>query len=108
MQTSGVLDAIKSCIISGRIYWTYHVNMRLNERYIPRDVIIASIHTYEIIETYLQDKYMPSYLIYAEHEGTVFHLLAALDTEINTVRIITVYRPSREKWNADGKTRRDL
>lgn len=102
-----ILTAIKSCIVRRRIFWTYHVNMRLSERYIPRDIITAAVDSYEIIETYPQDKYMPSYLIYADHGGFIFHLLAALDTQNDTVRIITAYKPSREKWEPDGKTRKE-
>lgn len=103
-----ILDAIKSCITRRKIFWTYHVNMRLSERHISRETIIASVDSYEIIETYPHDKYMPSYLMVGEHGGIIFHLLAALDTQNDTVRIITAYKPSHEKWAQDGRTRREL
>ena len=103
---SEIIDAIKSCFNRGKILWTYHVNMRLKDRFIPRDVIIAAVDTFEIIESYPQDKYMPSYLLCAEHNDIMFHLLVALDTENGNVRIITAYRPSPGKWDAEGKKRR--
>lgn len=45
----------------GRIFWTYHVNMRLAGRFIPREAILASVDTYELVEAYPDDKYLPSY-----------------------------------------------
>jgi len=101
-----VLEFIKSCIRRRRIFWTYHVNMRMAERYIPRDIILALVDRYEIIETYPDDKYLSSCLVYACHEDMVSHVLFALDSESDAVRIITAYQPSPDKWEEDGKTRR--
>jgi len=50
---------IKRCVTERKIYWTYHINMRLKRRYIPRHAIVASIEHYEIIEVYPDDKYFP-------------------------------------------------
>jgi hypothetical protein len=36
----------------------------------------------------------------------ILHILFALDRETDTVRIITAYKPSPDKWEDDGKTRR--
>lgn len=101
-----ILDFIKSCIRRKKIFWTYHVNMRMAERYFPRDIILASVDRYEIIETYPDDKYLSSCLVYACHEDMILHILFALDRETDTVRIITAYKPSPDKWEDDGKTRR--
>jgi hypothetical protein len=54
---------IKKCLQGRRIYWTYHVNMRLAGRHITRDEILEAIDGYEIIESYPDDKYLPSYLL---------------------------------------------
>ena len=79
--------------------------MRMAERYIPRDIILASVDRYEIIETYPDDKYLSSCLVYACHEDMAVHILFALDRETDTVRIITAYKPFPDKWEDDGKTR---
>jgi hypothetical protein len=34
------------------------------------------------------------------------HILFALDRATDTVRIITAYKPSPDKWEEDGKSRR--
>lgn len=52
--------------------WTYHVGRRLEKRAIGRSVIVAATETYEVVESYPDDKYLPSYLILAWQEGEAF------------------------------------
>jgi len=80
--------------------------MRLAGRSINRETIINSVDTYEIIEEYPEDKYLPSYLIRAEYEDKVVHILMAIDAENDNIRIITAYKPTLDKWEEDMKTRR--
>ena len=103
---SDPLDFIQQCVRNRRIVWTYHVNMRLATKRINRISILESTHTYEIIESYPDDKYLPSYLTYTEYEGERFHVLFAADVEGDNVRIVTTYRPSIIEWLPDMKTRR--
>ncbi|OGF67675.1 MAG: hypothetical protein A2Y62_11140 [Candidatus Fischerbacteria bacterium RBG_13_37_8] len=100
------LKFIKACIKSRKILWTYHVNMRLKKRFIPREAILLSVDTYEIIEEYPQDKYLPSYLIYAAYEDLILHIQIAVDIKNDSITIITAYKPTLEKWETDLKTRR--
>jgi hypothetical protein len=86
--------------------WTYHVNMRLQGRFIQRQTIIDAVDAYEIIEEYPKDKYLPSYLVLGQHGGDSFHVLFAVDVEGNNVRVVTAYRPSLEEWETDLRTRR--
>jgi hypothetical protein len=80
--------------------------MRLKGRFIPREAISSSVDTYEIIEEYPKDKYLPSYLVYAEYQADVIHILIAIDSASDVVTIITAYRPDREEWERDLRTRR--
>ena len=82
--------------------------MRLKGRFIPREAILSSVNTYEIIEEYPKDKYLPSYLVYAEYKGEIIHIQIATDLENNNVTIITAYKPTLNKWEEDFKTRRKL
>ena len=101
-----ILEFIKSCIKRHRIRWTYHVNMRLKGRFISRDAILSSVDTYEIIEKYPKDKYLPSYLIYAEYENQIIHVQIATDLESDSITVVTVYRPTLDKWGKDFRTMR--
>lgn len=100
------LTFIQQYVRSRRIVWTYHVNMRLQGRYIARGEVLAAVDSYEIIEPYPEDKYLPSYLVLAKHEGYGFHVLFATDVEGDNVRVVTAYRPDPGEWNPDLRTRR--
>jgi hypothetical protein len=100
------LQFIKRCVELRKVLWSYHVNVRLKGRFIPRKAIVESYEHYEIIEKYPEDKYLPSYLVYSEFAGNVFHILFAVDVPGDNVRVITVYRPNYNEWEKDLKSRR--
>lgn len=100
------LEFIQSCVRDRRVFWTYHVNMRLSGRFIRRDVLLAAAEHYELLESYPDDKYLPSYLVLASHEGEVFHVLFATDVDGNNVRMVTAYRPDPRDWETDFRRRR--
>lgn len=58
------LEFIQQCVRQRRPYWTYHINMRLQGRFIARHHVVDAVDTYEIIESYPADKYLPSRSIY--------------------------------------------
>jgi hypothetical protein len=100
------LDFIKRCVSENRIFWTYHVNMRMKGRFIPRQIVVDSIQHYEIIEEYPGDKYLPSYLVFSKYGDKIFHVLFAVDVEKDNMRVITGYYPSLDEWKEGFKTRR--
>ena len=108
MVNAEILKFIKACIEKRKIRWTYHVNMRLKGRFIPRETILSSTKTYQIIKEYPKDKYLPSYLVYAEKGRQIIHIQIAADVENKRVIIVTAYEPTLEKWEKDLKRRRKL
>ena len=100
------LEFIRGCVRHGKIRWTYHVNMRMKGRFIPRQIVLESVANYEIIEEYPKDKYLPSYLVYSRYENHIFHVLFAVDVEGDNVRVVTAYYPGLEEWEEHLKTRR--
>jgi hypothetical protein len=97
------LEFIRRCVRDRKIHWTYHVNMRLAGRFLTRDEILDAVDSYEIIESYPEDKYPPSYLVLA---AATFHAQFATDVAGDNVRIVTAYRPDPTEWESDLKTRR--
>ncbi|MFH1537750.1 MAG: DUF4258 domain-containing protein [bacterium] len=97
---------IKKCVNNRGVLWTYHVNMRIKGRFISRQMILGAVDTYEIIERYPEDKYLPSYLVYARHETGIFHVLFAVDVQGENIRVVTAYRPRPEIWSDDMKRRK--
>jgi hypothetical protein len=100
------LAFIQRCVQRRQLSWTYHINMRLQGRFISRQDILGAVNTYEVIESYPEDKYLPSYLVYARIGTEGFHVLFAVDVPAEQVRVITAYRPDPEAWESDQKTRR--
>ncbi len=100
------LTFIRRCVAERRIYWSYHVNMRLRERFIAREQILGAVATYEIIESNPHDKYLPSYLVCGTAGDRVLHVLFATDIEGDNVRVVTAYRPDPTEWADDLKSRR--
>jgi len=99
------LEFIRNCIRDGAVFWTYHVNMRLRMRSLNRLEIVQAVDTFEIIERYPDDKYMPSYLIYFELGKQPHHAVIATDSGGPNIRIVTVYKPDAGKWSSDFKRR---
>lgn len=100
------LAFIKRCIERRKIFWTYHVNMRLGQRPISRELILSAADSYEVIEEYPKDKYLPSYLIRAERGKLVFHVHIAADAALEHIRIVTAYVPDPSQWGGDFRKRR--
>jgi hypothetical protein len=67
---------------------------------------VAAGATYELVEAYPADKYLPSYLVLARQGPQAFHVLFATDVEGDNVRVVTSYHPDPAEWRADLKTRR--
>jgi hypothetical protein len=82
--------------------------MRFRQRVIGLEAVLDSVDSYEVIEEYSEDKYLPSYLIRAEHEGSIFHIHAAADLMGDNVRIVTAYEPNPQEWDTELRTRRIL
>jgi hypothetical protein len=77
--------------------------MRLAGRYLTRTAILDAIDSFEVVEEYPQDKYLPSYLVLG---ASSFHVQFAVDVEGDNVRVVTAYRPDADQWESDLKTRR--
>jgi len=81
--------------------------MRLRQRPVPVEAVVGAVDSFEIIEEYPHDKYLPSYLIRAEWRQTIFHVQVATDVQSDNVRIVTVYVPRPDEWDADGRVRKE-
>ncbi len=110
MEQANDLAFVQQCVRQGRLLWTYHATMRLRKRGISRQMVVESVDTYEVIESYAQSKasrYLPSCLVRAEYHGEPFHALFALDRESNYVRVITVYYPDPQIWEEGFRRRKE-
>lgn len=84
---------------------TAHAAIRMAERMIDTDDVLLVVLTGEVIESYPQDRPLPSRLQLAWVGGRPVHVVSAPDGP--RVIVITVYDPSEfpGQWSADFRRR---
>ena len=92
--------------MAGRVRWTYHVSMRLQQRRLSAEMLTDAVASFEVIESYPDDKYLPSFLIRGKSDPNVFHAQIATDLTGNNVRIVTMYLPEPDEWDDGLRVRR--
>ena len=80
--------------------------MRLEKRALSAEMLLNAVRSFEIIEPYPDEKYLPSYLVRAQWKGAVFHAQIATDVEGDNVRVVTMYVPNPAEWSEDFRIRR--
>jgi len=100
------LVSIKDCLSAGRVRWTYHVTMRLQQRGLDAAALGNALASLEIVEAYPDDKYLPSFLLRGEIRGAAFHAQIATNVDGNNVRIVTMYTPDGDEWDEGFRKRR--
>lgn len=93
---------------SEQIWWTYHVSMRLQQRNLRSEMLMAAVDSFEMIENYPDDKYLPSFLVRGEAAGVVLPVQITTDVQGNNSRVVTMYAPAPDEWEKDLRVRRKL
>jgi hypothetical protein len=100
------LDKLRQYIKSGKYQVRKHTIRRLAERGISLENTLKIIMEGNIIEDYPEDKPFPSCLLFGLVRKKPLHVVTSLDEEGEMAYIITVYKPSLDKFESDYKTRR--
>ena len=87
-----------------QIKWSSHAVRRMLERGISREEVLSCLLGDEIIERYPDDLPFPSCLVLGYHRDKPLHIVCAIGQ--GKLWIITVYRPSPERWSDDFRRRR--
>jgi YgiT-type zinc finger domain-containing protein len=101
-----ILGYIKDYIKADKIYWSYHIGMKSHQDLISREAILLSTQKYEVIEKFPKDNFLPCYVVYSEYRDSTFHIIFAIDEEDDNVRVLAAYRPNKDTWEPNLKTRR--
>ena len=89
-------DRIAELIESGEILISHHARIRMFERNVSTDELIAIISSGEIIEEYPDDEPCPSVLIMGFIDAVAYHTVIAVCRD--HIRVITVYIPEQDNW----------
>lgn len=84
-----------------------HALVRMFERAIGTDDVLETLAEGEVIAEYPDDQPYPSVLLLGWCGERPLHVVAARTPDALCI-VITAYIPTKEHWNHDFKTRRDL
>ena len=105
-KDTAILNTIQKRCSTHNLQWTNHILLRLFQRSISIDDVKHALETGEIIERYPEDYQHPSYLIFGVTvKNAWLHEVCGIG--INTLHLITAYYPDPERWESDGKTRKE-
>src|SRR5262249_48441038 len=58
-----------------KVFWTYHASMRLVRRALTRTDVFGAAPGFVLVESYPDDKYLPSYLVLGFTSSGPIHVL---------------------------------
>ena len=92
-----MLERIRKLIDEGSYDVKMHARKKMIDRKIKISEVKEAIENSTIIEEYLDDKPLPTCLLYGDTlNQRPIHVVVALDEEV--AAIITVYEPDTDKW----------
>jgi len=93
MKTNATISEL---IKSGELLISHHARVRMFERNVSTDDLVAIIASGEIIEEYPDDDPCPSLLVMGFIGAVAYHAVIGLCAD--HIRVITVYIPEEDKW----------
>ena len=105
-KDAAILKTIQERCAVHKLQWTNHMLLRLFQRGISLDNVEHALESGEIIEHYPEDYPHPSYLILGRTAANEqLHIVCGIGPE--DLHLITAYYPDPERWEPDGKTRKE-
>lgn len=100
------IEELRKLCTDETIAFTQHLQVRMHQRGIHYADVLAVIETGKIIEQYPTDYPYPSCLVLgAAVDKKSIHVVCGVGA--SRLWVITTYYPSAEKWEPDGKTRKE-
>lgn len=107
MRKNDVVNEIRNRFAAGEWVYTKHAVDRAIERNIWSREVQEAIAAGEIIENYPQDKYGPSCLLLGWTKAKrPLHVQVSYPRVNESIKVITLYEPSLNEWEAGFKERR--
>ncbi len=94
--------AKKSLTLNFRV----HAVQRMFERGISVSKVRRALEAGDIIEDYSAEMPEPSRLIMGVQGRRLFHVVTSENLAENKITVITVYRPEKDKWSKDLRSRK--
>ena len=99
------IETIKDLCGNGALRWTQHILIRLFQRNLSTDDVVAALLAGEIIELYPSDYPHPSCLVLGlSSQKQILHIVCGISK--SELWLITAYSPNSNEWESDFKKRR--
>jgi hypothetical protein len=93
--------------INEKIYWSLHAVKKLRTEGLRKIEVENSLKECIIIEDYpMEGRPLPDCLVLGFIGSDPVHSVIAIDRDFDRILIVTVYRPSAERWEDDWKRRK--
>lgn len=91
-----------------RVYWSRHAITEMVQDGLTRPDVEKALEDCEVIEDYpAEHRPLPDCLVLGQLQSTQpIHAVIAIDTVRDRIFVVTVYRPSSERWEHDWRTRK--
>ena len=90
-----------------KILWSAHAVKKLRAEGLKKAHVEESLKACDLIEDYqTEGRPLPDCLVLGFIGVDPVHIVVAIDTDFDRILIVTVYRPSAERWEDDWKTRK--
>jgi len=90
-----------------KIAWSLHAVKKLRAEGLRKKDVEESLKECIILEDYdMEGRPLPGCLLLGFIESVPVHAVIAIDEDFDRIFIITVYKPSPERWQNDWKTRK--
>ncbi|ETW92665.1 MAG: hypothetical protein ETSY1_42670 [Candidatus Entotheonella factor] len=91
-----------------QVYWSRHAITEMIQDHLTRSEVETALTNCEIIEDYpTTHRPLPDCLVLGQSPNTQpIHAVVAIDEARDRIFIVTVYRPSPERWEHDWRTRK--
>jgi hypothetical protein len=96
-----------SLLSSEKILWSLHAVKKLRVDGLRKTEVENSLKECTIIEDYpIEGRVLPDCLVLGFIGSDPVHSVVAIDRDFDRILIVTVYRPSAERWEDAWKTRK--
>jgi len=90
-----------------KISWSFHAVKKLRLEGLRKKEIEDALIQCALIEDYaMEGRPFPGCLVLGFIGGDPVHIVMAVDRDFDRIFVITVYKPSLERWENDWKTRK--
>jgi hypothetical protein len=91
-----------------QVYWSRHAITAMVQEQLTRSEVETALQDCEVIEDYpATHRPLPDGLVLGQLPSTPpIHAVIAIDQARDRIFVVTVYRPSAERWEDDWRTRK--